>query len=80
MANGKIVLNFGLLVFFLSIIFFSQKGMLVEDVLIRSFGIFLVVTVMASILALAFVKAINKAVKDRQTELRETFIGTGEHE
>lgn len=57
---NKIILNVGLLIFFLSIIIFSQQGMLVEDVLIRSFVIFFVATLMLTILALSFIRAINK--------------------
>ncbi len=77
---NKIVLYFGLLIFFLSIIFFSQKGLLIEDVLLRSFGIFLVITVMSSILALAFVKAINKTALDKENELKDNIIGSDENE
>ncbi len=57
---NKIVLQFGLLVFFISIIFFSQKGFEILDVIVRSLTIFTVVTIMLSILALAFIKAINR--------------------
>ena len=57
---NKIILNVGLLIFFLSIILFSQQGMLVEDVLIKSFIIFFVATLMLTILALSFIRAINK--------------------
>lgn len=57
---NKIILNVGLLIFFTSIIIFSQQGMLVEDVLIKSFIIFFVATLMLTILALSFIRAINK--------------------
>ncbi len=57
---NKIVLNIGLLIFFLSIIFFSQRGLAVEDILIRSLIIFVISTIMLSILMLIFVKSINK--------------------
>jgi len=57
---NKIILNVGLLIFFISIIIFSQQGMLVEDVLIKSFVIFFVATLMLTILALSFIRAINK--------------------
>lgn len=57
---NKIILNVGLLIFFLSIIIFSQQGMLVEDVLLKSFIIFFVATLMLTILALSFIRAINK--------------------
>ncbi len=62
----KIIFNVGLLIFFLSIIFFSQQGMLVQDVLIKSFVIFFVVTFMLTILALTFIKAVNKISIEKQ--------------
>ena len=68
---NKIVLNFGLLIFFIAVIIFSQKGMLVQDVLLRSFVIFFVVTVMFSILAITFIKAINKTSIDKQKRSNE---------
>ena len=70
---NKIILNFGLLVFSLSIIFFSRVGLPVQDVLIRSFLIFLAVTVMLSLIALGFIKAINKASSEKNKELTQNF-------
>ncbi len=63
---NKIILNVGLLFFFLTIIIFSQQGMLVQDVLIKSFIIFFVVTLMLTVLAIAFVKAVNKTSIEKQ--------------
>lgn len=63
---NKIILNIGLLIFFLSIIVFSQQGMLVEDVLLKSFIIFFVATLMLTILALSFIRAINKTSIEKQ--------------
>lgn len=63
---NKIILNVGLLLFFLSLIVFSQQGMLVEDVLLKSFIIFFVATVMLTILALFFIRAINKTSIERR--------------
>ncbi|MBK7104427.1 MAG: hypothetical protein IPH62_03995 [Ignavibacteriae bacterium] len=63
---NKIILNIGLLIFFVSVIIFSQQGMLVEDILVRSFIIFFVATVLLTVLALTFIKAINKASIDKQ--------------
>ncbi len=68
---NKIILNIGLLIFFISIIIFSQQGMLVEDILIKSFIIFFIATVLLAILALTFIKAINKASIDKQ----KNFLG-----
>lgn len=63
---NKIILNVGLLIFFISIIIFSQQGMLVEDVLLKSFIIFIVATLMLTVLALSFIRAINKTSIEKQ--------------
>ena len=63
---NKIILNIGLLLFFLSIIIFSQQGMLVEDVLIKSFIIFFTSTLILTVLALSFIRAINKVSNDKK--------------
>lgn len=63
---NKIILNVGLLIFFISIIIFSQQGMLVEDILLKSFIIFFVATLMLTVLALSFIKAINKTSIEKQ--------------
>lgn len=57
---NKIILHTGFLIFFISVIFFSQKGMALEDILIRSLVVFVVATIMLSVLAIVFVKSINK--------------------
>ena len=62
----KIIFNVGLLVFFISLIVFSQQGMLIQDILIKSFIIFFVVTLMLTILALAFIRAVNKISIEKQ--------------
>ena len=63
---NKIILNVGLLIFFISIIIFSQQGMLVEDILLKSFIIFFVATLMLTVLALSFIRAINKTAIEKQ--------------
>ena len=63
---NKIILNIGLLIFFFSIIIFSQQGMLVEDILLKSFIIFFVATLMLTVLALSFIRAINKTSIEKQ--------------
>ncbi len=70
---NKIILNFGLLVFSLSIIFFSRVGLSIEDVLIRSFLIFLAVTIMLSLVAIIFIRAINKASSEKNKELTQNL-------
>lgn len=79
---NKIVLNLGLLVFFLSIIFYSQKGLAVDDVLFRSFILFFVVTLLAGVITLAFIKAINKTAVSRgkNLNLNDNIAGSKENE
>lgn len=77
---NKIVLNFGLLVFFISLIIFSQNGADLKQVLIKSFVVFFVITFMFSILAIIFIKAINKASVERVKKLNENSLGTNTHE
>lgn len=77
---NKIVFRFGLLIFFISVIIFSQNGMSLTDVLFKSFIVFFVVTVMFSILTIAFIKAINKASEERVKKVNENLIGNQEHE
>jgi len=77
---NKIVFRFGLLIFFISVIIFSQSGMDLIDVLFKSFIVFFVITVMFSILAIAFVKAINKTSVERVKKVNENLIGNQEHE
>jgi len=72
---NKIVLNFGLLIFFLSILIFSEGGVAWETVLLRSFVIFIVVTVMGSIFAMTFVKAINRRSMEKGNGLNDKNIG-----
>ncbi|PID62461.1 MAG: hypothetical protein CR986_01455 [Ignavibacteriae bacterium] len=66
---NKIVLNIGLLIFFVSIIIFSQQGMQIEDILIRSFIVFFVATLMLTVLALSLIKAINKTATEKNKKL-----------
>ena len=75
-----IVFRFGLLIFFISIIVFSQSGMSLTDVLFKSFVVFFAVTVMFSILTIAFIKAINKASVERSKKVNQNLIGNQEHE
>ncbi|NCS90395.1 MAG: hypothetical protein AUK34_05420 [Ignavibacteria bacterium CG2_30_36_16] len=73
---NKIILQFGLLVFFLAVIFFSQRGIPLQDILLKSFLIFIVLTVMLSIAAIVFMKSINKSSLDKSKELTENLTGS----
>ncbi len=58
---NKIVFQFGLLVFALSLIFFSRIGLPVQQVLLRSFVVFVSTTLMLGFIVIVFVNAINRA-------------------
>ncbi len=62
---NKIVLQIGLLFFSLSLIFFSQLGLSLMDIVVRSFIIFVVVTVMISFLTIIFIRAVNKVTEEK---------------
>lgn len=62
---NKILLQIGLLFFFLSLIFFSQLGLPIIDVLLRSFIIFIALTVMISLLTILFIRSVNKASQEK---------------
>lgn len=77
---NKIVLQFGLLVFFFSIMFFTQKGLPIEKVLLNSFAIFILLTTMLSLILIGLIKAINKNSIDKLEEMSEQIAGSKEHE
>ncbi len=77
---SKIIFNFGLLIFFISIVIFTQKGMMVQDVIIKSTIIFLVVTILFSVITLTFIKAINKAFGNKQNSINQELVGSGDNE
>ncbi len=68
---NKIVLQFGLLVFSLSLIFFSRLGLPFEVVILKSFFVFVFTTVLLSIVVLVFVRAINKESFNKNIEYSE---------
>ncbi len=65
----KIVLEIGLLIFFLSIVIFMQQGIVLETVLVRSVVVFISFTIMLCIIMIIFIRAINKSSykKDKLT-------------
>ncbi len=65
---NKIILQFGLLVFALSIIFFSRMDLPLPDLFFKSFVVFAATTIMLSIITMAFIKAINKTSFDKGRE------------
>lgn len=64
---NKIVLNIGLLGFFLSIIVFSQIGLPLVEILLRSALIFTVLTIMLSVLFIILVRFINNISLEKET-------------
>ena len=57
---NKILIQFGLLIFCFSLIFFSQRGMPLQDVIIKSFIVFISLTIVISVTVLFVMKMINK--------------------
>ncbi len=77
---NKIILQFGLLSFFVSIIIFSQQGLQLQDVLVRSFVVFVILTIMMSILVIVFIRFINKTSFDKQKEISDNLAGSIDNE
>jgi len=57
---NKILIQFGLLIFCFSLIFFSQRGMPLQDVVMKSFIVFISLTIALSVVVLFVQKMINK--------------------
>ncbi len=58
---NKIISRIGLLSFFLSIIFFMNRGLPILQVFFKAFLIFVFVTILASIVALITLRQVKKA-------------------
>lgn len=76
----KIIIQFGLLVFLISVVFYSQMKLPVEQVILRSLTIFTVVSIMATILALIFLKSINQAFKKKRNYTTQRVEGANDDE
>lgn len=57
---NKILIQFGLLIFCFALIFFSQRGMPLQDVVLKSFIVFVAFTIVLSVVVLFVLKMINK--------------------
>ncbi|MEW5841849.1 MAG: hypothetical protein AB1775_01145 [Bacteroidota bacterium] len=77
---NKIVLRLGLLIFLFSIIYFTQRGMSVEKVLINSFAIFVFLTAMISLITIGLIKAINSNSLNKLNSLSDHSAGHKENE
>jgi len=70
---NKIVLQFGLLIFSISVIYYSSREIPVTDILLRSMIIFLAFTMLTGIVTLIFMKSINKASFNKAKETNLHF-------
>jgi len=77
---NKIILQFGILVFLFSVIYFTQRGMGLEKILLNSFSIFILVTIMLSVLVIALIKAINRNSFNKLNEFSDQLAGNKKHE
>ena len=77
---NKIVLQFGLLFFFFSIIYFTQRGMEFDKILLNSFLVFVILTTMLSIIVLGLIKAINKNSFNKLSDYPDNIAGNKKNE
>ncbi|MDQ7817324.1 MAG: hypothetical protein RDU14_09915 [Melioribacteraceae bacterium] len=77
---NKIIFLVGLLVFFFSIIYFTQKGIGVEKVLFNSFMIFILLTVLLSLITIGLIKSINKNSFDKINSYSNDLAGNNKNE
>jgi uncharacterized membrane protein YhhN len=56
----KIIIQIGLLVFFLAVLFFTRLGLPLQDILIRSTVMFFALTIILSVIAIIFLKSAKK--------------------
>ena len=57
---NKVLIQFGLLIFCFSLIFFRQRGMPLQDVVLKSFIVFIALTIVLSVVTIFVFKMINK--------------------
>lgn len=72
---NKIIIQVGMLVFFVSVIFFAQRGLTVDQVLLRSFMIFVFVTSMLAIISIIIIKSISKSASKKNNDLAQNLGG-----
>ena len=70
----KIILHTGLLFFFLSAIFFSQRGFSIPDILLKSFIVFLMVSIMLSFLAIVLFKSVKREA-EKEKDVSTNLLG-----
>lgn len=57
-----------------------QRGLEIVSVLLNSFAIFIVVTVMLGVIVLGLMKAINNSSLNKMGEISENLAGNKKHE
>ncbi|MBN1301129.1 MAG: hypothetical protein JW995_07915 [Melioribacteraceae bacterium] len=72
---NRIVLNIGLLLFFLAIVFFSQRQLPFYDVLLKSFAIFVFSTGMLAVVGIVFIRSINKKALSKTNNITDNISG-----
>ncbi|RJP63123.1 MAG: hypothetical protein QY331_02665 [Melioribacteraceae bacterium] len=66
---NKIVLNVGILVFSLSLIYFGQRNLEFTEVLLRSFVMFVFSTLALAVITILFIKSINRTTTKKNAEI-----------
>lgn len=66
---NKIVLNVGILVFSLSLIYFGQRNLEFTEVLLRSFVMFVFSTLALAVITILFIKSINRTTVKKNAEI-----------
>jgi len=70
---NKIVLQTGLLIFSLSLIYFGQRSLEFTEVLLRSFIMFVASTLILAIITLLLIKFINNVSMKKNAEIAKNF-------
>jgi len=68
---SKIVFQIGLLVFTVSVMYFSRMETAIEEILLKSFLVFFLLTFMLGIITILFMKSINKTSIEKTKELSQ---------
>lgn len=77
---NKIITNIGMIFFFLAVIYFAERDFPIQDVLIRSLVVYIFMTLMFGIIAMVFIKSVNKAVQKKSKEMVDNIIGSNNNE
>jgi len=72
---NKIVLQIGLLIFALSLIYFGQRNMEFIDVILKSFVMFIFSTFAVALITILFMKSINNASMKKNASIAKNLKG-----